>query len=317
MEPLISGLGALVLALVLTPLWIRVAPRLGAMDYPRGRHKHRQPTPTVGGIAIFLSTWAAVIAVTGWPLPHPLVGLMIASALLVCMNIYDDTRGLPPAGRLLVLIALAGVAYAWGVRIEGLTNFFGLVGEGQWVQLGWWSAPLTIFWIVLITNAMNWLDGIDGLAAGVTGSSALTLAILAGFGPELGPYPLLAVRASALFGSCAGFLRYNFAPARVFMGDTGAMFLGFTLACLSVMGAFKFPTAGTVILPVLVLGVPLFDSTTAIIKRLLKGKNPLVGDRNHIHHRLVDRGMSVPQAALVIYAFSGMLCLAALWLWSK
>ncbi len=266
---------------------------------------------------IFGGVWLTTIAFVGWPLPHEFVGLLVASSLLVLLNVYDDLHGLPPLGRITVQVVLGIVAFVWGVRIEGISNFYGLFGADAWVDLGNLSGPVTVFWIVLVTNALNWLDGIDGLAAGVAGISAVALAVMATFSPALGLFPTVAVCAAALAGACAGFLRYNFSPARVFMGDTGAMFIGFMLACLSVLGAFKVPTAGAVFLPLLVLGVPLYDSTTAIAGRIMNGKSPLIGDRTHIHHRLVDRGLTVPQAALVIYGFSGILCLVALWLWWK
>lgn len=312
-----AALVALILALVLTPVWIRLAPRVGAVDRPRGRHKHRRPTPTSGGLAIFVATWVAVLAVEGWPVPDVVIGLFVASGLLVLLNIYDDIHGLPPLGRLTAQIMLATVAYAWGVRIEGIGNLGGVLGSESWIELGALSGPITVFWIVLITNGLNWLDGLDGLAAGVAGISALTLTIMSTFSPMFAVVPVIGITSAALVGASLGFLRYNFAPARVFMGDTGAMFLGFMLACLSVIGAYKSPTAVAVFLPILVLGVPLFDSTSAILKRILSGKNPLVGDRTHIHHRLIDRGLTVRQAVLVIYAFAGVLCLAALWIWWK
>jgi UDP-GlcNAc:undecaprenyl-phosphate GlcNAc-1-phosphate transferase len=313
MHLLHSAVLALVLALVLTPLWMRLAPRIGAVDRPRGRHQHRKPTPTAGGAAIFLAVWLAALPFLDRPLPGPMIGLLVATALLVLLNIRDDIEGLPPLGRLTAQVIIAIVAYTWGLRIEMVSNPWGLLGASPYVQLGWLSAPLTVFWIVLVTNALNWLDGLDGLAAGTAGISALTLALMSFRLPSAD----VGIVAAAVAGACLGFLRYNFYPARVFMGDTGAMFLGFTLAALSVSGALKMPTAATILLPLLVLGVPVFDSTAAIVKRVASGRNPMEGDRNHIHHRLVDRGLSDRQAVLVIYGVSGALCLIALWLWWK
>lgn len=315
MQFLTAALIALAVVFVLTPLWMRAARRLGAVDHPRGRHRHRQPTPTAGGLVIAVAAWAGAAAVVQLPLPDPVVGMLIASILLVALNLYDDIHGLPPVGRLAAQFVLAALVFVWGVRIEGITNIGGLLGSEPWVDLGWGSLPVTLLWIVLITNALNWLDGLDGLAAGVAGIAALTLALMAGLSFVTPVGLSIGVLAAALCGSCLGFLRYNFAPARVFMGDTGAMFLGFMLACLSVLGAYKVPTAATVVLPILVLGVPLYDSTSAILRRLARGRSPFEGDRNHIHHRLVDRGLSVRQAVLAIYGVSGGLCLLAFWLW--
>jgi UDP-GlcNAc:undecaprenyl-phosphate/decaprenyl-phosphate GlcNAc-1-phosphate transferase len=308
-----SAVAALVLALVLTPLWMRLAPRLGAVDQPRGRHQHRKPTPTAGGVAIYVAVWAAALVFMPHPLPPPMVGLLVATGLLVALNLRDDIEGLPPLGRLSAQVAISIVAYVWGLRVEMVSNPWGLLGTQPFIELGWLSAPLTVFWIVLVTNALNWLDGLDGLAAGTAGISALTLALMS---PRL-PMAEVGIVAAAVAGACLGFLRYNFNPARVFMGDTGAMFLGFTLACLSVSGALKMPTAATILLPLLVLGLPVFDSTTAILKRVANGRNPMEGDRSHIHHRLVDRGLTDRQAVLVLYGISGALCLIALWLWWK
>jgi len=229
----------------------------------------------------------------------------------VLLNLYDDIHGLPPVGRLAAQVALAAAVYQWGVRIEGLSNFGGLLGPEPWVDLGWLSGPVTVFWIVLVTNALNWLDGLDGLVAGVASISSLAIATMAALSQN-GP---IAITAAAITGGCLGFLRLNFPPARVFMGDTGAMFLGFMLACLAVIGLYKVPTAAAVFLPILVLGVPIYDSVSAVTRRILTGRNPLVGDRSHIHHRLIDRGLSVTQSVLLIYGLALALCSVAFWLW--
>jgi len=308
---------ALVLVLALTPAWMRLAPRIGAIDWPRGRHAHERPTPTAGGVVIVVAVWAAALVVMQRPLALPVIGIFLAVLLLLLLSVYDDIHGVPAGIRLLAQCALALAVYAWGVRIEGTSNFLGLLGRESWVELGWLSCPLTVLWIVLLTNAMNWLDGIDGLTAGVAAISAFTLGLMATFSPATGMFPAIAVLGCAVAGACLGFLRYNFAPAKVFMGDAGAMCLGFLLGCVSALGALKGPTAAAVLLPLLVMGVPLYDSTTTVAKRVMNGKNPLAGDRTHIQHRLLDRGFSVKQAALVVYGFSAVLCLIALWLWWK
>ena len=314
----ISALCALVVTLALVPLWLRLAPRLGAVDHPRDRHQHEQPTPTAGGVVIFVGVWlpVAVILLLRSAFSLPLVGLLIATGLLVFLNVHDDIRGLPPLGRLTAQLVLAALAYVWGVRVEGIGNLGGLLGADPWIELGLLAAPLTVLWIVFVTNGLNWLDGLDGLAAGVAAISAITFAAMATFSRTFAD-PTLGIVAGAITWACLGFLRYNFAPARVFMGDTGAMFLGFMLASLAVVSAFKVPTAAAVFLPVLLLGVPLGDSTHAIVKRVLSGRNPLVWDRGHIHHRLLDRGYTVVQAVLLVYAVAGILCLVSIGLWLR
>ena len=284
------------------------------MDRPRGRHRHDKPTPTGGGVVIFVGVWSAALLCLQWPPRDAVIGMLLGSGLLVALNIYDDIRGLPALSRLVAQIALATLVWMWGVRIEGVSNFAGLLGDEPWVDLGRLSAPLTILWIVVITNGLNWLDGLDGLAAGVAAISALTLTIMA-VCSGIVVFPAIGVVAAAVTGACLGFLRYNFAPARVFMGDTGSMFLGFTLACLAVVGPFKSATATTLLPPILVLGVPLYDSTRAVLRRILNAKNPLIGDRTHIHHRLLDRGLTVRQTVGVIYVLAGVLCLLAMGLW--
>jgi UDP-GlcNAc:undecaprenyl-phosphate/decaprenyl-phosphate GlcNAc-1-phosphate transferase len=296
-------------ALILTPfVEKRVAPRLGAIDQPRGRHAHERATPTLGGLAIFVAFWLAVL-VCGRPLSGAEVGMLVGSLILLPICLIDDVKGLNPAPRLLGQIIVASIAVGYGVRIEGLTIPF--AGHlASWFSVGWGSAPLTVFWIVLIINAINWLDGLDGLAAGVAAIAALTLAIMA-----VSMQQPVGVVAAALVGACLGFLWYNFSPARIYMGDTGAMFIGFVLACVSVTGTFKSATAIAVFAPLLVLGVPLYDVVSTVWRRVREGKSPMAADRAHLHYRLVDRGLSRKQAVLLMYAMTGALCSLALGLW--
>ena len=304
---LLSGLAAL--ALTWPVRWL--AFKMGAVAYPGGRHVHEKATPTAGGLAIFTGFWVAVL-VSHWPPQGPLLGMLIGSGLLLVLCLLDDVYSLPPAPRLLGQFLVAVIAFQWGVRIAGITSPLSLFGHYQYIAFGWLSAPLTILWIMAVTNAINWLDGLDGLVAGVAALAGLTVMVGT---IAAGASPLAGIMAAAVAGACLGFLPFNFNPAKVFMGDTGAMFLGYALACLSVIGPFKSATAIAVLVPLLVLGVPIFDSTSAIIRRLREGRSPLSADRGHIHHRLIDRGLSMRQAVLIIYALTGVLCVVALELW--
>lgn len=301
---------AAALSLALTPLMMWIAPRIGAVAGGGGRHVHERPTPTAAGLAIVVAVWVPTL-IANYPLSGPLLGMFLGTLVLVPICFIDDIKDLPAIPRLLGHFVVAVVAFAWGVRIDGITNPLSLFGEYQYLPLGWLAGPVTVLWIVIIINALNWIDGLDGLAAGVAAIAAGALAVISWTGNNTG----VALPALAISVACLGFLPYNFNPAKVFMGDTGAMFLGFMLACLSVLGVSKYPAALAVFAPLLVLGVPIYDSVTTVFKRVRQGKSPYASDKQHFHHRLLDRGLSTRQAVLVIYGLSALLGGAAILLW--
>ncbi len=313
MSWLVAVIVALLLALLLTPAVVKIAPRIGALDRPEVRRVHHEITPTAGGVAILVAFWLAVVAAGGSELGPEIVGVLVGSLLLAIICLVDDIRGLHPAPRLVGQIIVATIALYGGVRIVGITNPLALWGGSPYLDLGLWAGPLTVFWIVFMINAINWLDGLDGLAAGVCALAAATFTIMALTG---GMQPV-AVLAAAVVGACLGFLRYNFSPARIFMGDTGAMFLGYLLACISVMGTFKSTAAVAVFVPVVVMGVPIYDTLSTTFQRMIKGKPIYNADRTHLHHRLLDRGLSVTQTVLIYYAVTAILCTVALGLWLR
>ncbi|MBM3473885.1 MAG: undecaprenyl/decaprenyl-phosphate alpha-N-acetylglucosaminyl 1-phosphate transferase [Armatimonadetes bacterium] len=297
---------AALVSLILTPWVGRLAVRCGAVDRPDERRTHRAPTPTWGGLAIFAGFWGGVLIFT-WPLSLPVVALLAASIILVAVSVVDDWRGLPPLLRLGLHFGLAAALWLFGaVRIYGFEWPFG-PGGAQYVHLGHWSLPLTVAWIVVIVNAINWLDGLDGLAGGVAAIAAATLAVLAA---RMG-WRETAVMGASLGGAALGFLRYNVKPARIFMGDTGAMFLGLVLACMAAIGPLKVATSVTVLIPLLVLGVPIYDLFTTLTRRMLGRKAPHVADRQHVHHRLLGRGWSEDMVVLVLWVITGGLGLVA------
>ncbi len=309
---LVGLIVALVLAAVLTPVVRAGAARIGLVDLPEQRRVHDKPVPTAGGLAIFVAFWLAVAAAGGLGDPTT-VGILIGSALLAALCLVDDIYHLSPAPRFLGQIIVALIALQWGVRVEGLTNPLALFGGTSYLALGASAGPLTVLWIVFMTNAINWIDGLDGLAAGVCALCAGTLAVMA---LSMG-MSQVGVLGAAAAGACLGFLPYNFNPARIFMGDTGAMFLGYLLACVSVTGAFKSTAALAVFVPMLVLGVPIYDALSTTIRRAVNGKPIYNADRTHLHHRLLARGFSQKQTVVLIYGLTAALCGAALWLWLR
>ena len=303
---------ALAVSLILTPVVRAAMVRAGVLDHPVARSSHHEPKATCGGFAIFISFWVTTL-ILQWPPDSVTVGTLVGSLVLLVICFVDDVRGLDPLIRLPAQIGIAGLTYWWGVRVVGFANPLAFLLGPQYVFLGYWSVPVTVLWIVFIINAVNWLDGIDGLAAGVSGIAGLALAGVA----AVGGMASIAIPAAALAGSAFGFLRLNFNPAKVFMGDVGAMFLGYILACLAIMGAVKGPTALVLVVPVLVLGLPIYDSAATIINRLMAGQPIYQADRKHLHHRLMDQGLSVRETVLLMYGITGLLCVIALGVWVR
>jgi UDP-GlcNAc:undecaprenyl-phosphate/decaprenyl-phosphate GlcNAc-1-phosphate transferase len=301
---------ALAVAAALTWPVRALAFKIGAIARTGARHVHTGVMPTAGGLAIFIGFWVAMLTMH-WPPTRPVLAMLVGSLILLAICLTDDIKNLAPLPRLFAQFVVALVAYYGGVRITGLTDPLSVVHGYHYISLGWWSVPVTILWIMAVTNAMNWLDGLDGLVAGVSAMAGITMMVGAW---TLGE-PVVVVAAAALAGACLGFLPFNFNPAKIFMGDTGSMFLGYALACISVIGPYKSTTAIAVLVPLLMLGVPIFDTTSAIVRRLREGRSPLAADRGHIHHRLIDRGLSMRQAVLIIYLLTGVLCVVALEVW--
>ncbi|HEY9722158.1 MAG TPA: MraY family glycosyltransferase [Oscillatoriaceae cyanobacterium] len=284
---------------LLIPWVTRLAYKLGRVDTPDARKVHTVPIPRLGGVAIFLGFSIAVAAIE-WLVPGPLfprtgpyVGLIAGGALIFLLGIADDLKPLPAKFKLLMQIAAAGLAVYFGVRIDFLSN-----PQGGLILLAPSIAiPLTIFWLVGITNTINLIDGLDGLAGGVSLIAASTTAVIAWQTHQ----PLIALVAIALIGATIGFLRYNWNPAKIFMGDSGSLFLGFTLATLSVIGVLKLVATAALLVPVLILGVPIFDTAFAIVRRALQRRPIFSPDRGHLHHRLLGLGLSQRRAVIVIY----------------
>jgi UDP-GlcNAc:undecaprenyl-phosphate GlcNAc-1-phosphate transferase len=295
-------LGSVLLALVITPVVIWLARRVNAVDLPGVRKVHVKPISHIGGVAIFLSMMCLIIPVLFLSnvigdafrgiLPQ-LTVLLSATAFIFLVGLIDDIKGLRARIKFLAQIAAALVVCAVGVRIKS-------VAIADWLTLdfGWFSWPLTLLWIVGITNAVNLSDGLDGLAAGISAVACGVIAVFAVYSGQV----IMAVLMLALLGSLTGFLFYNFNPAKIFMGDSGSMFLGFTIASSSVMCATKSSALVGLALPVLVLGIPIFDTLFSMLRRFLERRSMFAPDRSHFHHRLLDLGLKQRHAVIVIYA---------------
>jgi len=298
-------LAAAVVALITTPVVRSLAFRIGAVDVPKdNRRMHSHPIPRMGGLAIFFGFILSVLVFL--PLTNQLRSMLLGAVIIVVLGIFDDIYALPAKPKFLVQILAALIAVWGGNRIEFLSNPNIFSSEPYW-ELGILAIPFTVLWIVAITNAVNLIDGLDGLACGVSTISSMTLLVIALIVSE----PDVAILTAALSGACIGFLPYNLNPAKIFMGDTGSTFLGFILAVVSIQGLFKFYTIMSFAVPFLMLGLPIFDTCFAILRRLAKGQSPMSPDRLHIHHRLIDMGFSQKQAVATLYIISAILGLSA------
>jgi len=304
---------AVAVTLGLTPLVRAMAVRFGVVDRPGGRKVHTGAIPRLGGVAILGGIagavalqmagesawgWKAALA-TGSP---QVIGCLAGMAVIFVVGLVDDVVSLNAGQKLLGQVVAAGVLIASGVRIDFVSNPFGGI-----VVLGLLSIPVTAVYVVGFTNVINLIDGLDGLAAGVSAIGAVTMLLLALQGNQLAAAAL----AAALIGACVGFLRYNFHPASIFMGDSGSLLLGFTLAAISLLGVMKSVAAIALLVPLLIIGVPVFDTASAIIRRVRHNRPIQEADRGHIHHRLLGRGFDQRQTVLIIYVWSTALGVGA------
>ena len=296
---------ALVMSFAATPIIKLFAQKVGAMDVPNeARRVHDHPIPRMGGLAIFLGFIFSVV-LFGAITPQ-VQGILLGTVVIVAVGAIDDVVPLSWWVKLLAQLAAAVVAVLHGVVIENFMNPI-VFDNNVVLHLGFLSVPITVFWIVAITNSVNLIDGLDGLAAGVSTISGVTMLVIALMVADA----TVAVLLAALVGACIGFLPYNLNPAKIFMGDTGALLLGYVLSTASILGLFKFYAVVSFAVPFLVLAVPLFDTVFAFVRRVLTGKNPMKPDRGHFHHRLLDMGLTQKQAVAVLYVISAFLGLAA------
>lgn len=288
-----------VASILITPVVKKLALRWKITDKPNHRKVHDKIMPRLGGLAIYISFMIGIF-VSRQDDPH-MPAIMIGSLIIVITGFLDDAFNLSPRYKLIGQLFAATVAVVGGFNLEYINLPFG--GE---LSFGFLSVPLTILWIVGITNAINFIDGLDGLAAGVSSIALITLGIMSFLQGDI----FVFTSALILLGSTLGFLFYNFHPAKIFMGDTGAMFLGYMIAILSLLG-FKNITFFSLVIPVIILGVPISDTFFAIIRRIVNKQPISAADKQHFHHVLLNAGFTHRQSVLIIYAVATMFSLAA------
>ena len=309
---------SLVATLATTPLARRIAIRVGAVDYPNARRINKTPIPRMGGIAIFCGIVAAFVVqylgttYLGWPVvlvPSPRLEvnywlLVLAFLVIFATGLLDDRYSLKPLQKLAGQVLAAVLAVVGGLVIGDISNPLG----GPFVSLGWLAYPVTVIYLVAYTNIINLIDGLDGLAAGISALASLTMFVLSVLAGRLDAAAL----AVAVVGSSLGFLRYNFHPASIFMGDSGALTLGFALGAVSLLSVTRFAGLTTIIVPLVIAAVPIIDTFSAIVRRLRGHVSIGHADRGHIHHRLMAEGFDQRQAVLLMYAWTALLCVGSL-----
>jgi len=299
---------AFVVSVVLTPRMRQLALRWRILDWPNRRKIHHEPIPRLGGIAVYLG-WLIALGAALWCPVVPidagqLIPMFWAGTGAMLLGLWDDWKDLPGETKLLGQVVLATLLFGARIRIDRLTNPFG----GEWMFPGPLSYVMTVLWVVGMMNALNLIDGIDGLAAGVAGISALALTVV-GMAVDS---PIAAMMLAALAGGCFGFLRYNFPPATIFLGDNGSQFLGFVFASASLIGyQYKSATAVVLLIPLTVLILPVYDMVLAFVRRLRGHRSVFRPDRYHLHHRLLKMGMTPRQAVLFLYLGSAYLSVLA------
>lgn len=289
------------ISFILTPLIRKLAFKIKALDIPKDARKiHKEPIPLLGGMAIYLSFLITMILKEG-PLVKSEVGILLGATIIVIGGLIDDLKDLRPVFKLAFQIAAASVLILFGVEIFRITNPFPIGSD--YLNLGFLVVPITILWVVGVTNALNLIDGLDGLAAGVAFICAVTIFIIAVLNGRREAALFTAILSGAIFG----FIPYNFNPASIFMGDTGAQLLGFLLAAISLEGTIKSATTFAIAVPILAFGLPIYDTLFAMIRRKMNGMPIMQADKGHLHHRLLDMGLSQRKVVLIMYLISAIL----------
>ena len=307
------GILSFVLCLGITPLVIKFAVRFGFVDIPKdNRRIHVKPMPRIGGLAMVIAMYVALFVyygltknIDGIAFDKRFVGFFLGSFVIALMGFIDDAITLKARYKAIFQLLAAVLLYIFEVRISGIKIPF---IHTDIIDFGWLDFPVTLIWILGVTNALNLIDGLDGLSAGIASISAVALLIIfVATSVSLEAIVITAV----LVGATLGFLPYNFNPAKTFMGDVGSNYLGFTLATVSIMGFAKGYTMIAIIAPILAMGVPLFDTIFAMLRRIAKGQPPLRPDGAHIHHRLIKRGFTQRQSVLILYSITSICCIIA------
>lgn len=302
---ILALVAALIISFLTSPVVKSFAYKVGAIDVPKdARRMHKKPIPRLGGLAIFIGFIVSILLFS--EITQQMRGILLGAVIIVVLGVVDDITPLPAMLKFIVQIIAALIPALHGVAIHVISNP-NLLSKNPYWNMGMLSIPITVLWIVAITNSVNLIDGLDGLAVGVSAISATTVLVIAILVSE----SQVAIVMAALVGACVGFMPYNMNPAKMFMGDTGATFLGYILATMSIQGLFKFYAIVSFAVPFLILGLPIFDTTFAFIRRIAHGQSPMRPDRSHIHHRLIDMGLNQKQAVATLYVISAILGLSA------
>lgn len=304
-KQLVYGLAAMLCSALIsfstTPPVRVLAYKLKAIDIPLDdRRMHHVPIPRLGGLAIYLGFMITAFIFTD--VSPLLLTIFIGGSLIVILGMLDDIFRLKAILKFIVQIGVAFVAVWQGITIESITIF------GSTINFGGWSIFITVFWIVGLTNAINLIDGLDGLSCGVSAICSFSLLLVT---IVMGEVHSAIIITAILCGACVGFLPFNINPAKIFMGDTGALFLGYTLSVISISGVLKVHTLVSFIIPLSIFALPLFDTTFAILRRVIHGRSPFEPDRGHLHHRLIDMGLNQKQTVAVLYSICALLGLSA------
>ncbi len=319
-ENIISCIIAFFVSFILTPLVKMIAFKVGAVDIPKDERKiHKKPIARLGGLAIIISVVFTIVMnilfvkYTSWSfsLERNTLGVLAGCCIIVIIGIIDDIKPQKAKVKLLFqMLAAIFIVFVSDIRVRAVSNPFSSSGI---LELNYYfSCFVSICWIIGVTNAINLIDGLDGLAAGVSAVSCIAMFFISMILKDINTEMITII----LAGAIVGFLPYNFNPAKIFMGDTGSTFLGFTLGVISISGTLKAYTTISIVIPLLILGLPLFDTTFTILRRICTGKPVMEADRGHIHHKLIDRGFSQRQAVLLMYFASAVLGVSAVWITS-
>lgn len=287
---------AFMLSFLFTPYARKLAFKLDVLDYPKDPRKlHKKPIPYLGGAAIYASTIICMLLFT--EIDRMSISIIAGGTIIFFTGLVDDIKDISAKWKMAAQIVAALIALYGGVKIQWISNPF---PSSEFVYLVNLSIPATLFWIVGITNTINLIDGIDGLASGVAAIAATTLMVIS----AINGFYFIVIECAIIAGASLGFLPFNFNPAKIFMGDTGALFLGYMLAVLSITGVMKTVTAVTIVVMVFVLGIPIFDTSFAIVRRMINKKPIMEADKGHVHHRLLDIGFSQKETVLILYVIS-------------
>lgn len=307
----IPMLCSFLISVLFTPVVIKIAHHVKAIDVPKDERRiHNIPVPLLGGLSLYIATIICMVVFVNLE-SSKLVGIVVGSSLIVFMGFIDDINPIPAKYKFLVQIVAAFILVFSGIRITGLSSILNM--QNTIVVDEFLGVVLSVIWIVGITNTLNLIDGLDGLTSGVATISSFTLAYVSFTNGRIET----AIITLIIAGACLGFLPYNFNPAQIFMGDTGALFLGFILSAISIEGTIKSATAITFFAPVLALGIPVLDTAMAIVRRLLKGQNPFSADKEHLHHKILSTGIGQKRTVLFLYFINTMFGIAGVFLLNR